>query len=162
MLAALDVVTPLLPTDRPRYLMGVGKPVDIVESVARGIDMFDCVLPTRSGRHGQAWTDQGPLNITNARFSEDMSPLDESLSCPASAAYSKAYLHHLFKAGEILGQVLLSWPANITGFALEETLAITSGVWTPVNSPVVDTATDHTVTVSVVGHRTYRLRRVSP
>jgi queuine tRNA-ribosyltransferase len=109
MLATLDVTAPLLPADRPRYLMGVGKPIDIVESVARGIDMFDCVLPTRSGRHGQAWTDAGPLNITNARFAEDVAPLDESLDCPASRDYSKAYLHHLFKAGEILGQVLLSW-----------------------------------------------------
>ncbi|HRP11145.1 MAG TPA: tRNA guanosine(34) transglycosylase Tgt [Terricaulis sp.] len=109
MLATLDVTTPLLPADRPRYLMGVGKPLDIVESVARGVDMFDCVLPTRSGRHGQAWTDQGPLNITNARFAEDTSPLDEALDCPASSLYSKAYLHHLFKAGELLGQVLLSW-----------------------------------------------------
>ncbi|MGE0740765.1 MAG: tRNA guanosine(34) transglycosylase Tgt [Hyphomonadaceae bacterium] len=109
MLATLDVTTPELPRDRPRYLMGVGKPLDIVESVARGIDMFDCVLPTRSGRHGQAWTDAGPLNITNARFAEDISPLDESSDCPASRDYSKAYLHHLFKAGELLGQVLLSW-----------------------------------------------------
>jgi queuine tRNA-ribosyltransferase len=109
MLATLDVTAPLLPADRPRYLMGVGKPLDIVESVARGIDMFDCVLPTRSGRHGQAWTDQGPLNITNARFADDLAPLDESLECPASSDYSKAYLHHLFKAGELLGQVLLSW-----------------------------------------------------
>lgn len=109
MLATLDVTTPLLPQDRPRYLMGVGKPLDIVESVARGVDMFDCVLPTRSGRHGQAWTDAGPLNITNARFSEDMSPLDASIDCPASRDYAKAYLHHLFKAGELLGQVLLSW-----------------------------------------------------
>jgi len=109
MLATLDVTTPLLPADRPRYLMGVGKPLDIVESVARGVDMFDCVLPTRSGRHGQAWTDSGPLNITNARFAEDVSPLDEALDCPASRDYSKAYLHHLFKAGELLGQVLLSW-----------------------------------------------------
>ncbi|HRO03525.1 MAG TPA: tRNA guanosine(34) transglycosylase Tgt, partial [Terricaulis sp.] len=109
MLATLDVTTPLLPADRPRYLMGVGKPLDIVESVARGVDMFDCVLPTRSGRHGQAWTDRGPLNITNARFAEDNSPLDESLDCPASRDYSKAYLHHLFKTGELLGQVLLSW-----------------------------------------------------
>ena len=82
---------------------------DIVESVARGIDMFDCVLPTRSGRHGQAWSDAGPINIGNARFAEDVSPLDEALACPASSLYSKAYLHHLFKAGEILGQVLLSW-----------------------------------------------------
>ena len=109
MLATLDVTTPLLPADRPRYLMGVGKPLDLVESVARGVDMFDCVLPTRSGRHGQAWTDAGPLNITNARFAEDTAPLDESLDCPASRDYSKAYLHHLFKAGELLGQVLLSW-----------------------------------------------------
>lgn len=109
MLATLDVTVPHLPSDRPRYLMGVGKPLDIVESVARGIDMFDCVLPTRSGRHGQAWSDAGPINISNARFAEDVSPLDEALDCPASSLYSKAYLHHLFKAGEILGQVLLSW-----------------------------------------------------
>ena len=109
MLATLDVTTPLLPQDRPRYLMGVGKPLDIVESVARGVDMFDCVLPTRSGRHGQAWLDDGPLNITNARYAEDETPLDPRIDCPASRDYSKAYLHHLFKAGELLGQVLLSW-----------------------------------------------------
>jgi queuine tRNA-ribosyltransferase len=109
MLATLDVTAPLLPQDRPRYLMGVGKPLDIVESVARGVDMFDCVLPTRSGRHGQAWLDNGSLNITNARYAEDLSPLDPRIDCPASRDYSKAYLHHLFKAGELLGQVLLSW-----------------------------------------------------
>jgi queuine tRNA-ribosyltransferase len=109
MLATLDVTVPCLPADRPRYLMGVGKPIDIVESVARGIDMFDCVLPTRSGRHGQAWTDAGPINITNARYAEDETPLDRSLDCPASRDYSKAYLHHLFKAGELTGQTLLSW-----------------------------------------------------
>jgi queuine tRNA-ribosyltransferase len=109
MLATLDVTTPFLPQDRPRYLMGVGKPIDIVECAARGIDMFDCVLPTRSGRHGQAWTDAGPLNIKNARFAEDLTPLDERIDCPASRDYSKAYLHHLFKAGELLSQVLLSW-----------------------------------------------------
>lgn len=109
MLATLDVTTPFLPQDRPRYLMGVGKPIDIVESVARGVDMFDCVLPTRSGRHGQAWLDSGPLNITNARYAEDDSPLDARIDCPASRDYSKAYLHHLFKAGELLGQTLLSW-----------------------------------------------------
>lgn len=109
MVATLEVTAPLLPENRPRYLMGVGKPIDIVESVVRGVDMFDCVLPTRSGRHGQAWTDAGPLNITNARFAEDMSPLDDSMDCPASRDYSKAYLHHLFKAGELLGQTLLSW-----------------------------------------------------
>ena len=109
MLATLDVTVPCLPEERPRYLMGVGKPSDLIESVARGVDMFDCVLPTRSGRHGQAWTDAGPLNITNARYAEDMSPLDERIDCPASRDYAKAYLHHLFKAGELLGQVLLSW-----------------------------------------------------
>jgi len=109
MLATLDVTVPHLPEERPRYLMGVGKPSDLIESVARGIDMFDCVLPTRSGRHGQAWTDAGPLNITNARYAEDLAPLDERIDCPASRSYSKAYLHHLFKAGELLGQVLLSW-----------------------------------------------------
>jgi len=109
MLSVLDVTAPLLPVDRPRYLMGVGKPHDIIEAVARGVDMFDCVLPTRAGRHGQAWTDDGPLNITNARFAEDPTPLDPESECPASSEYSKAYLHHLFKAQEILGQVLLSW-----------------------------------------------------
>jgi queuine tRNA-ribosyltransferase len=109
MLSTLDATTPLLPQERPRYLMGVGKPHDIVESVARGVDMFDCVIPTRSGRHGQAWSDDGPLNITNARFAEDLSPLDSSSDCPASRDYSKAYLHHLFKANELLGQTLLSW-----------------------------------------------------
>lgn len=105
----LDLVAPLLPAHRPRYLMGVGKPVDLVESVARGVDMFDCVLPTRSGRHGQAWTWDGPLNIRNARFAEDDAPIDASSSCPASRDYSKAYLHHLFKAGEYLAPMLLSW-----------------------------------------------------
>jgi queuine tRNA-ribosyltransferase len=109
MLATLDVTAPHLPLDRPRYLMGVGKPLDIVESALRGVDMFDCVIPTRSGRHGQVWTDAGPINITNARFAEDTAPLDEMSDCPASRDYSKAYLHHLFKAGELLGQALLSW-----------------------------------------------------
>lgn len=109
MLGALEATVPHLPEDRPRYLMGVGKPIDLVESVWRGVDMFDCVLPTRSGRHGQAWTDAGPINITNARFAEDLTPLDETIDCPASRDYSKAYLHHLFKAGELLGQTLLSW-----------------------------------------------------
>jgi queuine tRNA-ribosyltransferase len=105
----LDVTTPFLPTDRPRYLMGVGKPIDLLESVARGVDMFDCVLPTRAGRHGQAWTWDGPLNIKNARFAEDTAPLDAQSDCPASSVHSKAYLHHLFKAEEMLGQTLLSW-----------------------------------------------------
>jgi queuine tRNA-ribosyltransferase len=109
MCQVLDHATSFLPVDRPRYLMGVGKPVDLVESVARGVDMFDCVLPTRSGRHGQAWTWDGAIHLKNARFADDDSPLDSSIGCPASSGYSKAYLHHLIKSGEILGQVLLSW-----------------------------------------------------
>jgi queuine tRNA-ribosyltransferase len=109
MCETLDVTTPHLPVDRPRYLMGVGKPIDLLESVARGVDMFDCVLPTRAGRHGQAWTWDGPINIKNARFAEDKEPIDPQSDCPASASWSKAYLHHLFKAEEMLGQTLLSW-----------------------------------------------------
>jgi len=109
MCEVLDYAPVMLPADRPRYLMGVGKPIDIVEAVYRGVDMFDCVLPTRSGRHGQAWTWDGPLNLKNARFAEDETPLDPTIPVSASRDYSKAYLHHLVKAGEILGQVLLSW-----------------------------------------------------
>jgi queuine tRNA-ribosyltransferase len=109
MCEALDYAPEFLPADRPRYLMGVGKPIDIVEAVARGIDMFDCVLPTRAGRHGQAWTWEGPIQLKNARYAEDGAPLDASLACPASRDYAKAYLHHLVKSGEILGHVLLSW-----------------------------------------------------
>jgi queuine tRNA-ribosyltransferase len=89
--------------------MGVGKPIDIVEAVARGVDMFDCVLPTRSGRHGQAWTWAGPINLKGAVYAEDETALDPDSDCPASRDYSKAYLHHLVKCEEILGQVLLSW-----------------------------------------------------
>ncbi|MGH6956621.1 MAG: tRNA guanosine(34) transglycosylase Tgt [Caulobacteraceae bacterium] len=109
MCEALDFAPAMLPPERPRYLMGVGKPIDIVEAVWLGIDMFDCVLPTRSGRHGQAWTWDGPINLKNARFADDPAPLDAESDCPASRDYSKAYLHHLVKSGEILGQVLLSW-----------------------------------------------------
>jgi queuine tRNA-ribosyltransferase len=109
MCEALDFAPAMLPADRPRYLMGVGKPIDIVEAVLRGVDMFDCVLPTRSGRHGQAWTWEGPVNLKNARFAEDETPLDAASAAPPSRDYSKAYLHHLVKADEILGQVLLSW-----------------------------------------------------
>jgi queuine tRNA-ribosyltransferase len=109
MCEVLDYAPGLLPADKPRYLMGVGKPIDLVEAVARGVDMFDCVLPTRSGRHGQAWTWDGAINIKNAKFAEDDTPLDPASDCPASRDYSKAYLRHLFKAEEILGQVLLSW-----------------------------------------------------
>lgn len=105
----LDYAAGMLPADRPRYLMGVGKPIDLVEAVARGVDMFDCVLPTRSGRHGQAWTWDGPINLKAARFAEMDEPLDPDSDCPASRDYSKAYLHHLVRAEEILGQVLLSW-----------------------------------------------------
>jgi len=109
MCEALDYAPAMLPADRPRYLMGVGKPIDLVEAVWRGVDMFDCVLPTRSGRHGQAWTLDGPTNLKNAAYAEDRTPLDPDSDCPASRDYSKAYLHHLVKSGEILGQVLLSW-----------------------------------------------------
>ena len=109
MVEVLDFAPSMLPRDRPRYLMGVGKPIDIVEAVARGVDMFDCVLPTRSGRHGQAWTWDGPINLKNARFADDDSPLDPTSDVSASRDYSKAYLHHLVKSSEILGQVLLSW-----------------------------------------------------
>jgi queuine tRNA-ribosyltransferase len=109
MCEVLDYAPGLLPADRPRYLMGVGKPIDIVEAVARGVDMFDCVLPTRSGRHGQAWTWEGSINLKNAGYAEDETPLDASIDCPASRDYSRAYLHHLVKAEELLAQVLLSW-----------------------------------------------------
>jgi queuine tRNA-ribosyltransferase len=109
MCEVLDHAPGLLPADRPRYLMGVGKPVDLVEAAARGVDMFDCVLPTRAGRHGQAWTQEGPINLKTARFAEDETPLDADVDCPASRDYSRAYLHHLVKSGEILAQVLLSW-----------------------------------------------------
>ena len=101
-----------LPPDQPRYLMGVGTPIDLIESVGRGIDMFDCVLPTRSGRHGQAFTWGGKLNLRNAAHSEDPAPLDRQSQCPAARDYSRAYLHHLVKAEEYLAAMLLSW-ANI-------------------------------------------------
>jgi queuine tRNA-ribosyltransferase len=109
MFEMLDRTVPLLPADRPRYLMGVGKPHDIVGAVTRGIDMFDCVLPTRSGRTGQAFTRRGAVNIRNARHIEDPRPLDEACACPACRSYSRAYLHHLWRAEEILGQMLLTW-----------------------------------------------------
>jgi queuine tRNA-ribosyltransferase len=112
MLQTLDHTTPLLPRDKPRYLMGVGTPADIVAAVARGIDMFDCVMPTRSGRHGQAFTWAGKVNLRNAAFAEDERPLDEASPCPAARDYSRAYLHHLIKSGEILGPMLVSW-ANV-------------------------------------------------
>jgi queuine tRNA-ribosyltransferase len=104
----IDETVPALPTDRPRYLMGVGTPEDILEAIARGIDMFDCVMPTRNGRHGVAFTRFGPINLKNARHAEDPRPLDEENPFPAAREYSRAYLHHLVKSGETLGAVLLS------------------------------------------------------
>jgi len=108
MFATLEFAPSQLPADRPRYLMGVGKPDDLVGAVERGVDMFDCVLPTRSGRNGQAFTWSGPLNMRNARFAEDTGPLDERCSCPTCATYSRAYLHHLIRSGEMLGAMLLT------------------------------------------------------
>jgi queuine tRNA-ribosyltransferase len=108
MLGCLDFATGMLPADKPRYLMGVGKPDDIVEAVRRGIDMFDCVLPTRSGRTGQAFTADGPINIRNARFAEDEGPLDPDCTCPTCGTYSRAYVHHLVRSGEILGAMLMT------------------------------------------------------
>ncbi len=109
MLAMIETVEPHLPTAKPRYLMGVGTPDDIVQAVSRGIDMFDCVMPTRAGRHGMVYTRHGRLNLRNARFAEDNTPLDPESTCPAANLYSKAYLHHLVRAGEILGMMLLTW-----------------------------------------------------
>ena len=109
MLEMLDVVCPLLPLEKPRYLMGVGTPDDILKSVARGIDMFDCVMPTRAGRHGLAYTRRGKVNLKNARHADDPRPLDDESDCPAARDYSRAYLHHLVKSGEALGGMLLSW-----------------------------------------------------
>lgn len=99
----------MLPTDRPRYLMGVGKPSDIVGAVLRGIDMFDCVMPTRSGRTAQGFTRRGTVNLRNARHQDDPRPLDEHCACPACRQYSRAYLHHLIRSEEILGPMLLTW-----------------------------------------------------
>jgi queuine tRNA-ribosyltransferase len=108
MLTTIEEVAPALPADRPRYLMGVGTPDDLLEAVARGIDMFDCVLPTRNGRHGVAFTRFGAINLKNARHAEDARPLDEASACTAARGYSRAYLHHLVKANELLGAVLLT------------------------------------------------------
>ncbi len=109
MFATLEQTTPRLPVEKPRYLMGVGKPADLVGAVQRGVDMFDCVLPTRSGRTAQAFTRFGTVNLRNARHADDPRPLDEHCACPACAAYCRAYLHHLLRSGEILGAMLLTW-----------------------------------------------------
>ncbi|HEY5082773.1 MAG TPA: tRNA guanosine(34) transglycosylase Tgt [Bauldia sp.] len=142
MLAMLDVTAPTLPVDRPRYLMGVGTPDDIVESVARGIDMFDCVMPTRAGRHGVAYTRFGKLNLKNARHADDPRPLDEEAGWAPARDYSRAYLHHLVKSEEILGAMLLSWNnlayyqrlmadirAAITGGRYADFVAGTKAAW---------------------------------
>lgn len=109
MLAMIETVEPHLPQDRPRYLMGVGTPDDIVKSVQRGVDMFDCVMPTRAGRHGQIFTRFGRMNLKNAKHAEDARPVDEASACPAANGWSRAYLHHLVKAEEMLGKMLLTW-----------------------------------------------------
>lgn len=109
MFAIIETVEPHLPQDKPRYLMGVGTPDDILGAVARGIDMFDCVMPTRAGRHGLAYTRNGRVNLRNARHAEDTTPLDETSTCPAARDYSRAYLHHLVRSNEILGMMLLTW-----------------------------------------------------
>jgi len=108
MLGCLDFAVEMLPAETPRYLMGVGKPDDLVEAVMRGIDMFDCVLPTRSGRTGQAFTADGPLNLRNARFAEDADPIEPGCPCPACTTFERAYVHHLVKSGEILGAMLMT------------------------------------------------------
>ncbi|WP_111559012.1 tRNA guanosine(34) transglycosylase Tgt [Paracoccus sediminilitoris] len=109
MFGVLDYAPGFLPADKPRYLMGVGKPDDIVGAVQRGIDMMDCVLPSRSGRTGQAWTHRGQVNIKNARHQDDPRPLDETCTCPACTGYSRAYLHHVFRSGEMISGMLLTW-----------------------------------------------------
>ena len=109
MLRMIETVEPHMPKEKPRYLMGVGTPDDIVEAVRRGVDMFDCVMPTRAGRHGQVFTRHGRMNLRNAKFAEDTSPLDPESKCTASNTYSRAYLHHLVRSNEILGMMLLTW-----------------------------------------------------
>jgi queuine tRNA-ribosyltransferase len=112
MIETLALTARMLPPGKPRYLMGVGTPVDLIEAVAQGADMFDCVIPTRSGRHGLAFTWDGKVNLRNARHADDPPPLDPASTCPAARDYSRAYLHHLVKSGEYLGAMLLSW-ANV-------------------------------------------------
>jgi queuine tRNA-ribosyltransferase len=130
MVAVLDFAPAQLPADRPRYLMGVGKPDDIVEAVRRGIDMFDCVLPTRSGRTGQAFTADGPLNIRNARFAEDKEPLEPGCPCPTCSGFERAYVHHLVRSGEILGAMLMTehnlWFYQRLMQGLRESIAVQS------------------------------------
>jgi queuine tRNA-ribosyltransferase len=142
MLEMIETTLPHLPREKPRYLMGVGSPDDLLESVRRGIDMFDCVMPTRAGRHGLAYTRYGRVNLRNARWADDPRPLDPKSKCPAARDYSRAYLHHLIKAGEILGMMLLTW-ANLAYYQdlmagmrqsiregrFEDFYALTKGGW---------------------------------
>jgi len=109
MFSVLDYAPLLLPEDKPRYLMGVGKPDDIIGAVMRGVDMFDCVIPTRSGRNGQAFTKYGAVNIRNSKYADDPAPLEADCSCPACLNYSRAYLHHTVKVGEMIGSMLMTW-----------------------------------------------------
>ena len=109
MVQTLDNTIPFLPKNKPRYLMGVGTPLDLVESVRRGVDMFDCVMPTRAGRHGLAYTCNGNINIRNSKYSNDNKPIDPYSKCPITSKYSRAYLHHLFKAKELLGSMILTY-----------------------------------------------------
>ncbi len=142
MFAVLDTTVPALPADRPRYLMGVGTPADLIGAVQRGIDMFDCVIPTRGGRTARAFTTHGILNLRNARFADDAGPLDPACACPTCTRHSRAYLHHLFKATEMLGPMLLTWHnlayyqrlmhdlrAAIVAGRLHDFAAATSAAW---------------------------------
>lgn len=149
MFRTLDFSVPMLPETHPRYLMGVGTPSDLIGAVMRGVDMFDCVIPTRSGRTGRAYTSRGVVNIRNARFAEDTGPLDPDCDCPACTRHSLGYLHHLFKAGEMLGPILLTWhniryyqrlmarlrQAILDGRLAEEAAALEAGWRKPEETP---------------------------
>ncbi|MBN9064429.1 MAG: tRNA guanosine(34) transglycosylase Tgt [Rhizobiales bacterium] len=149
MLAMIETVEPFLPREKPRYLMGVGTPDDIMEAVRRGVDMFDCVMPTRAGRHGTAYTRFGKVNLRNAKHADDARPLDPGSSCPAARDYSRAYLHHLIKADEMLGQMLLTWAnlayyqdlmaglrAAIAAGGLDDYIARTREGWVAAGDPI--------------------------
>ena len=147
MLKTLDFTIPNLPDEKPRYLMGVGTPEDLVESVKRGVDMFDCVMPTRAGRHGLAYTKFGPINLRNSKFSDDMRPIDEESGCPIASEYSRSYLHHLIKSKEILAAMLIS-EINLNYYntlmvdlrlairdnRLDQTIEVIKGDWTTVDT----------------------------
>lgn len=147
MLKTLDFTIPNLPDEKPRYLMGVGTPEDLVESVKRGVDMFDCVMPTRAGRHGLAYTKFGAINLRNSKFSDDMRPIDEESGCPIASEYSRSYLHHLIKSKEILAAMLIS-EINLNYYntlmvdlrlairdnRLDRTIEVIKGDWTTVDA----------------------------